>query len=95
MLKHSFVGCESCGQCRLADTFYICPETCPKGLANDPCGGTTLDRCEFGDRECIHSIKARLAKACNQTVLLNTKLIPTVSINTRNTSSWKNWYETT
>lgn len=94
MSKHSLVGCESCGQCRLADTFYICPETCPKGLANGPCGGTKLDRCEFGDRECIHSIKARLAKACNQTELLKTKLIPTVSMDKRNTSSWKNWYET-
>ncbi len=61
--KHSLVGCESCGQCRLSDTLYICPETCPKGLANGPCGGTTLDRCEFGDRECIHSVKARLAKS--------------------------------
>ena len=68
--KHSLVGCESCGQCRLGDTLYICPETCPKGLANGPCGGTTLDRCEFGDRECIHSVKARLAKAVKQTEIL-------------------------
>ncbi|MCU4413707.1 methylenetetrahydrofolate reductase C-terminal domain-containing protein [Acinetobacter sp. WU_MDCI_Axc73] len=91
--KHSLVGCESCGQCRLADTLYICPETCPKGLANGPCGGTTIDRCEFGDRECIHSIKARVAKVVGQTEILKTKLIPTVSIDKRNTSSWKNWYE--
>lgn len=90
--KHSLVGCESCGQCRLGDTFYICPETCPKGLANGPCGGTTLDRCEFGDRECIHSIKARLAKAVQQTEQLKSKLIPTVAIETRQSSSWKNWY---
>ena len=34
--KHRIVGCESCGQCRLGDTLYICPETCPKGLANGP-----------------------------------------------------------
>ena len=69
--KHGVVGCESCGQCRLSNTLYICPETCPKGLANGPCGGTTLDRCEFGDRECIHSVKARLAKAVGQTALLH------------------------
>ncbi|MCF4535959.1 methylenetetrahydrofolate reductase C-terminal domain-containing protein, partial [Acinetobacter baumannii] len=90
--KHSLVGCESCGQCRLGDTLYICPETCPKGLANGPCGGTTLDRCEFGDRECIHSVKARLAKAVKQTEILKEKLIPTVPLETRGTSSWKNWY---
>ncbi|MDM1782011.1 MULTISPECIES: methylenetetrahydrofolate reductase C-terminal domain-containing protein [Acinetobacter] len=90
--KHGVVGCESCGQCRLADTLYICPETCPKGLANGPCGGTCLDRCEFGDRECIHSVKARLAKAIGQTELLKQQLIPTVPIEVRGTSSWKNWY---
>lgn len=90
--KHGVVGCESCGQCRLGDTLYICPETCPKGLANGPCGGTTLDRCEFGDRECIHSVKARLAKAVEQTEVLKEKLIPTVPIEVRGTSSWKNWY---
>lgn len=90
--KHRVVGCESCGQCRLGDTLYICPETCPKGLANGPCGGTHLDRCEFGDRECIHSIKARLAKAVQQTQVLKDKLIPTVPLDRRGTSSWKNWY---
>ena len=92
--KHSVVGCESCGQCRLGDTLYICPETCPKGLANGPCGGTYLDRCEFGDHECIHSVKARLAKALGKTEtdILKNKLIRTVPIEVRGTSSWKNWY---
>ena len=90
--KHAIVGCETCGQCRLAETLYVCPETCPKGLANGPCGGTTLDRCEFGDRECIHSVKARLAKAVKQTDILQTVLIPTVPIEIRGSSSWKNWY---
>ncbi|WP_111858656.1 methylenetetrahydrofolate reductase C-terminal domain-containing protein [Acinetobacter sp. CFCC 10889] len=90
--KHRIVGCESCGQCRLGKTLYICPETCPKGLANGPCGGTTLDRCEFGDRECIHSVKARLAKAVQQTEILKTELIPTVPFEIRGSSSWKNWF---
>lgn len=90
--KHAVVGCESCGQCRLADTLYICPETCPKGLANGPCGGTHLDRCEFGDRECIHSVKARLAKAVAQTQVLKDQLIATVPLNIRGSSSWKNWF---
>lgn len=92
LTKHRMVGCENCGQCRLDATLYICPETCPKGLANGACGGTTLDRCEFGDRECIHSTKATLAKAVNQTQILKDRLIPTVPIEIRGTSSWKNWY---
>lgn len=90
--KYKMLGCESCGTCRLGDTLYICPETCPKGLANGACGGTSLDRCEFGDRECIHSTKARLAKAVDQTHVLKDNLIDTVSLSTRGTSSWKNWY---
>ena len=90
--KHGIVGCESCGQCRLGETLYICPETCPKGLANGPCGGSSLDRCEFGDRECIHSVKARLAKSVGQVNVLKHELIPTVAIETRQTSSWKNWF---
>lgn len=91
--KHGALGCESCGQCRIGETLYICPETCPKGLANGPCGGSSLDRCEFGDRECIHSVKARLAKSVDQTEILKAELIPTVAIETRRTSSWKNWFK--
>ncbi|AOA57590.1 methylenetetrahydrofolate reductase C-terminal domain-containing protein [Acinetobacter larvae] len=92
MTKHHAVGCESCGQCRLEETLYICPETCPKGLANGPCGGTYLDRCEFGDRECIHSRKARLAKAILAEDILSEKIIATVPKKIRGSSSWKNWY---
>ncbi|MEN0036761.1 MAG: methylenetetrahydrofolate reductase C-terminal domain-containing protein [Cellvibrio sp.] len=93
LAKHIAVACESCGQCRLADTLYVCPETCPKGLANGPCGGTHLDRCEFGDRECIHSVKVRLAETVNQTHVLKENLIPAVPIEVRGTSSWQNWFD--
>ena len=62
LVKEPWVGCEGCGFCRLGDTFYMCPETCPKGLANGPCGGTDGNVCEFGDRECIHNRIYRLAK---------------------------------
>ena len=91
--KHAVVGCESCGQCRLAETLYICPETCPKGLANGPCGGTRLDRCEFADRECIHSQKYRLAKQVGQQIRLSRELIPAVAVDVRQSSSWVNWFK--
>ena len=55
-IKSPLFGCETCGMCRLAATQYICPETCPKGLADGACGGTTDNLCEFGDRECVHSV---------------------------------------
>ncbi|MHC6227429.1 methylenetetrahydrofolate reductase C-terminal domain-containing protein [Pseudomonas sp. X10] len=92
-LKRPLVGCDTCGQCRLEDTLYICPETCPKGLANGPCGGTRLNRCEFGDRECVHSVKYRTAKAVRQTSVLSERLIPCVDADSRHRSSWPGWFD--
>lgn len=91
-LKHQAVGCEHCGQCRLHETLYVCPETCPKGLANGPCGGTHLDQCEFGDRKCIHSTKVQIAKSFNQEYILKEVIIPTIPVKQRGTSSWKSWF---
>ncbi|MBR2509189.1 MAG: methylenetetrahydrofolate reductase C-terminal domain-containing protein [Lentisphaeria bacterium] len=60
--KVLLAGCRSCSQCRLPSTFYVCPEHCPKKLANGPCGGVkTNGDCELGNFECIHSYKMRLA----------------------------------
>jgi len=92
-LKRPLVGCDTCGQCRLEDTLYICPETCPKGLSNGPCGGTQLNRCEFGDRECIHSVKYRIAKSVRQIPILSDRLIPCVEQDSRHRSSWPRWFE--
>ncbi|CAM3920182.1 Methylenetetrahydrofolate reductase [Pseudomonas reidholzensis] len=92
-IKRPLVGCDTCGSCRLQDTLYICPETCPKGLANGPCGGTSLNRCEFGDRECVHSVKYRTAKSVGQTAVLTERLIPCVEVESRHRSSWPGWFE--
>ncbi|WP_318864515.1 methylenetetrahydrofolate reductase C-terminal domain-containing protein [Pseudomonas soli] len=92
-IKRPMVGCDTCGSCRLEDTLYICPETCPKGLANGPCGGTSLDRCEFGDRECVHSAKYRLAVSVGRTEVLRERLIPCVQVENRQRSSWPGWFE--
>ncbi len=54
--KKIFTGCRRCSSCRLPFTEFVCPETCPKGLANGPCGGTRVDgTCEFGGKQCIHA----------------------------------------
>lgn len=92
-VKRPLLGCDTCGRCRLEDTLYICPETCPKGLANGPSGGTELNRCEFGDRECIHSVKYRTAKAVQQTTVLSERLIPCIEEQSRHRSSWPQWFE--
>lgn len=92
-VKRPLVGCDTCGSCRLQDTLYVCPETCPKGLANGPCGGTRLNRCEFADRECVHSVKYRIAKSANRLPVLEQTLIPCVDAGNRHRSSWPQWFE--
>ena len=76
----------------LGETLYICPETCPKGQANGPRRSSSLDRYEFGDREYIYSVKARLAKAIGQTDTLKEKLIPIVPLEVRGIRYRQNWY---
>ncbi len=91
-IKGPLVGCETCGFCRLPYTAYVCPETCPKGLANGPCGGTSDNTCEFGDRECIHNVKYRAARAAGHLDQLEQVLIPAVDAATRGSCSWTNHF---
>jgi methylenetetrahydrofolate reductase (NADPH) len=88
LAKERVVGCETCGACRLPHTFYVCPETCPKGLANGPCGGTHGNECEFGDRECVHSAKYRIATQAGRVAELEEVLIPAVPRERRGSCSW-------
>ena len=90
-IKGPLFGCQVCGFCRLPDTFYVCPETCPKGLANGPCGGSTGNLCEAGDRECVHSVRYRIAKASGRLDQLARTLIPPVP-EPRGGSSWLTHY---
>lgn len=94
MTKSAALGCETCGFCRIEYLNYVCPETCPKGLANGPCSGTDDNVCEFKDRECIHNRKYRLAKATGTLKALEETLVPAVE-GTRGTSSWINHYNGT
>lgn len=60
--KKLLASCRSCLHCRLPQTQYICPELCPKGMANGPCGGSKANGdCEFFDNECIFAKRLRLA----------------------------------
>jgi methylenetetrahydrofolate reductase (NADPH) len=43
--KGALFGCRMCGNCILQETAFICPMTCPKGLRNGPCGGSTPEHC--------------------------------------------------
>jgi methylenetetrahydrofolate reductase (NADPH) len=86
-VKAPLFGCRMCGDCRMPATFYVCPETCPKGLATGPCGGSAGNICEAGDRECIHTLQYRLAKATGRLPTLARTLTPPVP-EPRGGSSW-------
>ena len=74
--KKILVGCKRCSYCRLPLTHYLCPERCPKGLANGPCGGTQADgSCEVSDNECLHARHLRLALLCKDGDSLEEKYI--------------------
>ncbi|MGH2399789.1 MAG: methylenetetrahydrofolate reductase C-terminal domain-containing protein, partial [bacterium] len=87
-IKGPLLGCQTCGFCRLPLTAYVCPETCPKGLANGPCGGTKDNVCEFGDRECIHNQIYRVSKQAGVLTNLEEILIPPVPEAAWDTCSW-------
>ena len=63
MLKKLLVSCRGCGRCRLRANSYVCPETCPKRLAEGPCGGVRADgSCELDpELECVHVRATRCA----------------------------------
>lgn len=79
LTKKLLVSCRSCPECRLQQMHFICPENCPKGMSNGPCGSVGVDgRCEFGFQECIHSRRMRLAEYLNDYAPLEECIIPPV-----------------
>ncbi|MDD3118348.1 MAG: methylenetetrahydrofolate reductase C-terminal domain-containing protein [Victivallales bacterium] len=75
--KRLLVGCSRCERCRLPETCFICPNTCPKGLSNGPCGGSRPGgRCEVAERECIHQRIMRLNRWRNSLDQLEEHYIP-------------------
>ena len=50
-VKGVLFGCRMCGNCLLLETAFVCPMTCPRGLRNGPCRGSTPHSC-FVDPAC-------------------------------------------
>lgn len=76
LTKKLLVSCRSCPECRLTETAFICPETCPKGMANGPCGASKANGdCEHAAKECIFSKRMRLAAHLKDYVSLEETLV--------------------
>ena len=79
LTKKLLVACRSCPECRLPLMHFICPENCPKGQSNGPCGSVGVDgKCEFGHQECIHARRMRLAEFLNDYAPMEECIIPPV-----------------
>ena len=64
LTKKLVVSCRGCDLCRLPLTDFVCPETCPKGLANGSCGRNKANGgCELMDGECVYAKRLRLANS--------------------------------
>lgn len=78
LTKKILFSCKKCSLCRLPQTFYVCPETCPMHRANGPCSGSGADgECRFfSGKECIFLRQMRLANLCHDYPSLEERLIP-------------------
>ncbi len=92
-VKAPLFGCQACGNCVLGLTEYVCPQTCPKGMRNGPCGGTlALDgKCEVVDQRCIWNEVYERAKAAGRVDDLRV-VIPPRNLSLKGTSSWINLF---
>jgi len=90
-IKSPLFGCEACGNCVLGHMEYVCPQTCPKGMRNGPCGGTSNGQCEVIDKPCIWVEVYARAKSEGRIEDLKT-YIPPRNKDLRGTSSWINYF---
>ena len=92
--KGMLLGCHSCGDCAIAHTGFLCPESgCPKHIRNGACGGSENGICEVNkDRRCIwFRAYNRLAHA-DQTGELIKGWVPPRMWELDRTSSWLNFH---
>jgi methylenetetrahydrofolate reductase (NADPH) len=90
-IKAPVFGCQACGNCLLSHMEYVCPQTCPKGMRNGPCGGTQEGRCEVVDKPCIWIAVYERAKSSGRMSDLQT-YIPPRNLALQGTSSWINYF---
>lgn len=88
-------GCQNCGDCRLADLAYLCPQSgCAKYMLNGACGGSSEGWCEVypGQKRCFY---VRIYERLNRYGLTDTLKgtpAPPRDWSRHNTSSWLNFF---
>jgi methylenetetrahydrofolate reductase (NADPH) len=91
--KSLLYGCRDCGDCSLAESAFLCPESqCAKNQRNGPCGGTRDGRCEVYDYECIwaRAYDRMKSDGTSEQLLGHTPVVQDQGL--RDTSAWANFW---
>ncbi len=96
LTKLILFGCQNCGECRLADLAYLCPQSgCAKYLLNGPCGGSRDGWCEVypGRKRCFYVRLYERLKRYGLTDSFLSTTLPPRDWSRHNTSSWLNFFK--
>jgi len=95
LIKKILFHCQMCGDCTLAESSYLCPQSgCPKKMINGPCGGSNNGYCEVypNKRLCfwVRSYHRGVEPDCH--TIHSLKPIPPKDWSLDKTSSWLNYF---
>ncbi len=95
LIKKILFHCRMCGDCTLAKSSYLCPQSgCPKRMVNGPCGGSNNGYCEVYPKErlCfwVRSYHRGPKPDCHN--LHSLESIPPKDWSLNGTSSWLNYF---
>ncbi len=95
LIKKILFRCRMCGDCTLAESSYLCPQSgCPKRMINGPCGGSSNGFCEVypEERLCfwVRAYQRGIEPDCNH--INGLESIPPKDWSLNTTSSWLNFF---
>ncbi|MFC1885721.1 methylenetetrahydrofolate reductase C-terminal domain-containing protein [Thermodesulfobacteriota bacterium] len=92
--KKLLLECQTCGDCGIQHTAFLCPEAkCPKHTRNGACGGSTNGGCEvYPDRRCVWFRAYQRWASKNRIDELATGCVPPRMWELNDTPSWLNFH---
>ncbi len=93
-LKKPMLSCQSCGDCAIQHTAFLCPESgCPKHTRNGACGGSRDGFCEVHtDRRCVWVRAHDRLKHSGMAHTLGRDFVPPRMWELDKTSAWVNFH---
>ncbi len=96
LIKKILFRCKMCGDCTLAESSFLCPQSgCPKKMTNGPCGGSINGFCEVYPKErlCFWvKVYRHEQKQLDPANLQASVLLPPKDWSLADSSSWLNYF---